>query len=181
MPSQPITAFTGGLDEVRISAAVRSADWVWAEWMNMASNSVLVSLGDVSVGTVVTDANLNGLPDLWELQYFGSTNAANGGARDDWDSDGMDNLSESVAGTCPTNAASALRIDGAALDRAAGHLTLHWPSVAGRWYSIRTATNLLAGFDGLEASGIAATPAFNTHTVNVDHVKSRYFRVTVEP
>jgi hypothetical protein len=28
------------LDVVRISASARSPDWVWAEWMNMASNGI---------------------------------------------------------------------------------------------------------------------------------------------
>ena len=177
---QAETTYAGGLDEVRICNVAESTDRVWATWMNMASNGVFASLGTVSVSPVIADANMNGMPDLWERQYFGSTNAVNGGARDDWDSDGMDNLSEFVAGTCPTNAASLLRIDGAAMDRAAGQFMLRWPSVAGRRYSVRTATNLLTGFDGLEISNLAATPAFNTHTVSVNQVRSRYYRVTVE-
>jgi hypothetical protein len=180
MPSKQTTAFVGGLDEVRICDVARSSGWVWADWMNMASNRMFSSLGEVSVSLIITDANINGLPDLWERQYFGSTNAVNGGAQDDWDSDGMDNLSEYVAGTCPTNASSLLRIDEVAMDRTAGHLTLRWPSVAGRLYSVRTSTNLLVGFDGLEADCIEATPAFNTHTASVDQIRSRYYRVTVE-
>jgi hypothetical protein len=28
----------GMLDEIRVSTVVRSADWIWAEYMNMASN-----------------------------------------------------------------------------------------------------------------------------------------------
>ena len=51
-------AFTGGdrrflagsLDEVRISSGARSADWVWAEWMNMASNAVFNAYGRVERG-----------------------------------------------------------------------------------------------------------------------------------
>ncbi len=174
------TGYAGGLDEVRVCNVAESTNRVWATWLNMASNSVFASLGPVSVGTVVTDANMNSLPDLWELQYFGGTNAPSGGARGDWDADGMDNLSEYVAGTCPTSAASLLRFDAAAMDREAGSLALRWPSVAGRRYAIRTSTNLLAGFDGVAAERIGSTPAFNTHTVSVEQAGSRFYRVTVE-
>ena len=180
MPSRAETSFAGGLDEVRICSAIESSNRVWAGWMNLASNSVLVSFGNVSNGIADADANGNGLPDLWELLYFGSTNAPNGGPQDDWDGDGMSNLAEYVAGTCPTNAASVLRIDAVMLAGTPGQFTLRWPSVAGRSYSIRTSTNLQVGFDGLEASHLPATPAFNTHTVKVDQVRSRYYRVTVE-
>ncbi|MEM7390702.1 MAG: DUF2341 domain-containing protein, partial [Verrucomicrobiota bacterium] len=31
----------GGLDELRISSSIRSTNWVWAEWMSVASNSTL--------------------------------------------------------------------------------------------------------------------------------------------
>jgi hypothetical protein len=182
MPSQPITAFVGGLDEVRISAVARSSDWVWADWMNVASNSVFASLGAVSASAVITDANMNGMPDLWERQYFGSTNAAGGGPNDDWDHDGMKNVAEYLAGTGPTNAASLFKITGLAADGTSGTgLVLRWSSVAGKRYALQTATNLLVGFDGSAVSNIPATPALNTRTVSVDHARSRYYRVTVEP
>jgi hypothetical protein len=58
------------------------------------------------------DANENGIPDTWEIQNFGSTNAINGGAQDDWDHDGMCNLAEYIAGTCPTNASSRFQVSG---------------------------------------------------------------------
>ncbi len=180
MPSQPTTAFTGGLDEVRICKVARSYDWVWASWMNMASNSVFARLGEVSVGTVITDANQNGMPDVWEIAFFGSTNAVSGGACDDWDLDGMSNLSEYLAGTCPTNVASLLAIEGVSLNGSGASLTFSWPSVATKVYSIRTATNLFVGFDGLAAEHILATPDLNTYTVPVDQARSRLYRVTIE-
>ena len=39
----------GRSDEVRISNNARSANWIWAEYMNMASNTVFNSYGAVSV------------------------------------------------------------------------------------------------------------------------------------
>ncbi|RLA59008.1 MAG: hypothetical protein DRR04_09625, partial [Gammaproteobacteria bacterium] len=49
------------------------------------------------------DGDDDGMPDAWEIQYFGSTNelpSAN------WDSDQFVNLDEYIAGTDPTNPAS---------------------------------------------------------------------------
>jgi autotransporter-associated beta strand protein len=37
--------FNGFMDEVRISSLSRSTNWIWAEYMNIASNSVLASYG----------------------------------------------------------------------------------------------------------------------------------------
>ena len=49
--------FNGLLDEIRISNVARSEDWLWATWMNQASNSVFALYGSaVSVsrpGTVI--------------------------------------------------------------------------------------------------------------------------------
>jgi hypothetical protein len=60
--------------------------------------------------TVLADSNLNGIPDVWESSYFGSTTGAE---RDlDSDGDGMSNWQEYTAGTNPTNAASYLKVGG---------------------------------------------------------------------
>ena len=40
-------AIDGILDECRLSPLVRPANWIWAEWMNMASNRVFNLYGDV--------------------------------------------------------------------------------------------------------------------------------------
>lgn len=49
------------------------------------------------------DVNGNGIPDWWELKYFGNLNQL---AIGDYDGDGVDNLDEYLEGTNPTNAAS---------------------------------------------------------------------------
>jgi arylsulfatase A-like enzyme len=48
------------------------------------------------------DLNKNGMDDDWEVLYFGSTNAVNGGALDDYDLDGIDNLLEFAFGSNPS-------------------------------------------------------------------------------
>ncbi|NLE68273.1 MAG: hypothetical protein GX608_12710 [Lentisphaerae bacterium] len=49
--------FPGPLDEVRLSAVPRASNWVWACYMNMASNSVFNSYGapELGGGPVVTN------------------------------------------------------------------------------------------------------------------------------
>ena len=39
--------FAGSMDEVRVSGVARSADWVWAEYLNMASKDVVAAYGGV--------------------------------------------------------------------------------------------------------------------------------------
>lgn len=49
------------------------------------------------------DSNGNGIPDWWEMQYFGNLNQT---ALGDYDGDGVNNLDEYLEGTNPNNAAS---------------------------------------------------------------------------
>lgn len=49
------------------------------------------------------DVNGNGIPDWWEMYYFGNLNQSADG---DFDGDGVNNLDEYLEGTNPTNAAS---------------------------------------------------------------------------
>ena len=121
-----------------------------------------------------------GIPIGWETQYFGSTNALNGGALDDWDQDGVNNLNEYLAGTNPTNASSKFQVthfDG----QGGTNFVIQWSSVAGKRYTLQASTNLLAGFDGLVNNYVPATPPLNTQTFMVDQAQRRFYRVLVEP
>jgi len=51
------------------------------------------------------DSNGSGMPDSWQMKYFGNLNQT---ALGDYDGDGVSNLQEFLDGTNPTNAASAL-------------------------------------------------------------------------
>ena len=121
-----------------------------------------------------------GIPSGWKTQYFGSTNAVNGGALDDWDHDGMNNWQEYLAGTVPTNASSKFQVTDFK-HQSATNIVIQWASVAGKKYSLQTTTNLLAGFGGWTTNHFLATPPLNTHTVIVDQVRSRFYRVTIKP
>jgi hypothetical protein len=125
------------------------------------------------------DVLVNGLPSSWLIQYFGSTNAANGGTLDDGDGDGMQNYGEWKAGTNPTNRLSVLRISewrrGSSSD-----LVMGWPSVTGKRYTLQGTTNLLVGFPEAVSNPVGATPPTNTHTLGRGQEPQKFYRVMVE-
>ena len=122
----------------------------------------------------------HGIPTGWKTLYFGSTNAMNGGALDDWDHDGMNNLQEYLAGTNPTNAGSRFQVTDFR-KQPGPNFVIRWSSVDGKKYSLQTSTNPLSGFDGLVATHISATPPLNTQMFTGDQARNRYYRVVVEP
>jgi subtilisin family serine protease len=124
------------------------------------------------------DADNNGLPDWWELQYFGHLTGTNPNA--DADHDGMSNLQEWLAGTNPTNASSCLRLIAIPANNP-NAFVVRWPSVAGKYYRLERATNLLTGFNSVVQTNIAATAPTNTATdTAVLPGKARFYRVGVE-
>lgn len=76
---------------------------------NQGPYFVAVSNSVGSVASVLANLYIDsrgcGMPDSWQLQYFGSLNQP---ATGDYDGDGVSNLQEFLDGTNPTNAASAL-------------------------------------------------------------------------
>jgi hypothetical protein len=84
--------------------------------------------GFLTVAPTLLDGDADGMPDGWEVDNFGSTEAGLPGV--DSDGDGVLNVDEAVAGTQPTNAASFFRIEHVS---ATG---LSWTAVPGRVYSV---------------------------------------------
>ena len=110
-----------------------------------------------------------------EQTYFGRLGA---GAADP-DHDGVSNLAEWLAGTNPTNAASCLRVLAPILTTT-NTVVVRWPSVSGRTYRLERATNLIAGFDTVVRSNIAATPPINSAPDTMPQSKPYYYRVELE-
>jgi subtilisin family serine protease len=126
----------------------------------------------------IVDTDTNGLPDWWELQYFGHLTGTAPGA--DADHDGMSNLAEWQAGTNPTNASSCLRLTMLPSNNT-NAFVVSWPSVAGKYYRLERATNLFTGFDSVVRTNIAATAPTNTETdAAVLPGNDRFYRVGVE-
>ena len=82
--------------------------------------------GILTVEPALLDGDDDGLPDGWEIDHFGSTEA--GLPELDSDGDGVFNVDESIAGTNPTNAASIFRIEQVTTTG------LFWTAVPGRIY-----------------------------------------------
>lgn len=77
-----------------------------------SSTPELFPASDVAtlVFPVWSDDDRDGLADDWEVAFFGTTTALNGGSGADFDGDGIANLGEHLAGTDPADAANLLRV-----------------------------------------------------------------------
>ncbi len=71
--------------------------------MAIALAVVLAALSTVSYAIAEDDSDGDGLPDSWELQYFGDLRQGSDG---DPDGDGFTNLEEFSAETDPTDSTS---------------------------------------------------------------------------
>ena len=79
----------------------------------------------------------------WQVQYFGSTTNPAAAANADPDGDGMSNLQEFLAGTDPTNGASAFRIT--SVVRAGSDLLVAWMTGLGRTNALQSTAGTGAG------------------------------------
>ncbi len=145
-----------------------------------ASTYLLMPGSDAQISAVyrldpATDTDSDGLPDAWESTHFTNLSADQ---ITDFDRDGQTDLAEYLAGTDPRDLTSLLRVT--SLTRAAnGALTVQWPSIAGRRYTVQIAGSLTPGAWTPIAIHIPATPPANTHTVTLPP-PTGFVRVQVE-
>jgi hypothetical protein len=132
------------------------------------------------MGWTPPDSDGDGLPDKWELRYFGSINAARGGPDDDFDGDRMCNLHEYYAGTDPTDPESMLQISRFTHDGSRNEVVIEWLSASNKTYAIESAATLVEGFVHTLTNAIPATPPVNTCTVEVDRAGAEFYRVVKE-
>jgi Bacterial TSP3 repeat len=83
------------------------------------------------------DSDGDGLPDGWELQYFGNLTQTD---TDDPDGDGFSNLQEFLAGTDPTDFGSALRITTIAADGT--DVIISFTTCSNKFYELQFTDNL---------------------------------------
>jgi hypothetical protein len=165
--------FQGRIDDVRVYNVALSGGQIVAD-MN------------TPVGAALPDGDGDGLLDAWEIQYFGSTNAVNGGVSADPDGDGLNNLAEFQAGTDPTNNASTFRVTS---------VVYTGNNVRVTWSMGPNKTNALQATAG-QGGGSFSTNNFadiftvtntvgNTtnylHTGAVTNVPSRFYRIRIVP
>jgi hypothetical protein len=125
------------------------------------------------------DADGDGMPDSFEVQYafLSSTNAAD--ALLDYDGDGLSNLAEYLAGTDPSNPNSYLRLTGIGAEGTNG-VTVAWGSASNKLYSVLRASDLSLGFTNLEQH-ILSTPPENVYLdTTATNQNSFFYRIKVE-
>lgn len=133
-----------------------------------ASTYALVPTQDMHVAAryrldSTADVDGDGLLDTWEVAHFSGTAVAN--AATDADHDGTADMAESLAGTDPKDGASTFRVS--QIQRTGGgDVTLQWPAVAGRTYSIFTAAEPAGPAWIPVAVGIPGTPPQCSFTIH---------------
>jgi hypothetical protein len=100
----------------------------------------VINLNSDDFGPYVAD----GLPDDWQVQYFGPTNASGkGGPNDDFSGTGQTNMFKYIAGLDPLNPNSRFSLKVQPVAGQAGQKNLVFnPIVSGRTYEVKSSTTL---------------------------------------
>ena len=151
-------------------------------WAKAANGTIYVF--NPSAGTLkVTgfrpgcDTDADGLPDDWELACFGNLNQS---ATGDPDGDGQNNLFEFLAGTNPTNPASAFSLRAATVAGQPNQRNLIFsPWAGGRIYTPQFTTNLNVAFVPLTGYGTTTNGAEVTITDLNATEGQKFYRIQI--
>lgn len=146
----------------------RTADGATA-WVN----------GFLVIAPNVSDWNFDGLDDAFQRRWFPVFTTPEAAPTADPDGDSMNNRAEYLAGTVPTNALSALKLQD--LSVTASGVQLSWASVRFKRYNVTRTSDLVLGPWELVGATVRAT---NTTAQLIDPLpltSPRYYRVEVAP
>lgn len=167
--SNSAAGWQGMLDEVRVEAVARSANWIAACWLNQLQPQTTFGLA--------LDSDRDGMPDDWEIAH-GLNPYDPADASLDSDGDGQSNLAEYYAETSPKDAADRF---GIRAEVNCGQVMILTDGKAGRRYTLERATALNSGqWVPVQTADILAT---NAPLVLVDVIPSTgqaFYRVRVE-
>jgi subtilisin family serine protease len=159
--------------------AVQRVQRILAHTTPLPGLAGLVATGGRLNLAATVDTDGNGLPDWWELQYFGHLTGTDPAA--DPDHDGADNLAEFLAGTDPTDPHSVFHL-ALPVPLTGNRWQIQWPSVDGRYYRILRSTNLLSGINTVVQTNLTATPPLNTFTdAPPSPSRAVFYRLELEP
>jgi hypothetical protein len=130
-----------------------------------------------------TDSDADGLPDNWEIHYFGHL-GVNPNA--DADGTGMTNLQKFLAGLDPLNPNSILRI--MSVSRSGNNIQIGFPSVTGKTYQLQYRDDLVSGNWSTLVNGIVGTGngtvaggLLQITDPSGAGVTKRFYRIILEP
>ncbi len=124
----------------------------------------------------------------WQLQYFACTNCSEAQGDADSDGDGLSNTNEFLAGTSPTNSASALQITSTL--QQSTNMVITWTTAGGFTNVVQaTAGNGSGGYTNnfTDLSGLVIITGSGDQTTNytdsggATNVPARYYRVRLVP
>jgi hypothetical protein len=160
-------------------SAVQRVQRILANTTPLPGLAGLVATGGRLNLAATVDTDGNGLPDWWELQYFGHLTGTDPAA--DPDHDGEDNLAEFLAGTDPTDPNSVFHL-AVPVPLTGNRWQIEWPSVDGRYYRILRSTNLLSSIHTIVQTNLTATPPLNTFTdAPPSPSEAGFYRLELEP
>jgi uncharacterized repeat protein (TIGR02543 family) len=122
------------------------------------------------------DLDSDGIADAWEMANFHSTGIAS--ATTDSDGDGASDLAEFLAGTDPNDPASKFEI-AAVVRTGADQVTLTWPGVSGKTYTISAKSDLQEATWLPLAIGVPGRAPYCSFDLPLSQA-SRFFRVQQE-
>jgi len=119
----------------------------------------------------------------WQMQYFGCTDCLQAAATTDPDGDGLSNMQEFLAGTDPTNSASAFRI--ISIAREADDALITWSTAGGHTNVVQAAPDL-SGSYSIVSPNIVILGGGDTMTNYLDvggmtNTPTRYYRIRLIP
>jgi hypothetical protein len=187
------------VNEIAASSANAYSNWVAVVTsLAIGTNTLTVLAGDnaapansatniVHVIYVANDfdGNGDGVADLWQIRYFGCVGCPNAAPGADPDGDGMSNQQEYLAGTDPTNSASAFRIS--AIAREGNDLRVTWMTGPDKTNALQLAAgDVDGGYSNNFADifTVTNTVGFSTNYLDVGSATnspSRYYRVRLVP